>query len=75
MTLVPHVLGREGATGSHGTDKDKAQGGAERLTLMYCRSVSALTLKSDTYWPRMELLSWLLLPPKDTMFERSTRSG
>lgn len=46
-----------------------------KLTLMYCRSVSARTLKSDTYWPRTELLSWLLLPAKGAVLERSTRSG
>lgn len=46
-----------------------------KLTLMYCRSMSARTLKSDTYWPRTELPSWLLLPAKGAALERSTRSG
>ena len=45
------------------------------LTLMYCRSMSARTLKSETYWPKTELPNWLLLPVKGAALERSVRSG
>lgn len=37
--------------------------------------MSARTLKSEMYWPRIELPSWLLLPAKGTELERSVRSG
>lgn len=45
------------------------------LTLIYCRSMSARTLKSEMYWPRTELPSWLLLPVKGLGLVRSARSG
>lgn len=45
------------------------------LTLIYCRSMSARTLKSEMYWPRTELPSWLLLPVKGPGLVRSVRSG
>lgn len=37
--------------------------------------MSARTLKSEMYWPRTELPSWLLLPAKGAGLERSVRSG
>ena len=45
------------------------------LTLMYWRSMSARTLKSEMYWPRIELPNWLLLPAKGTVLAVSERSG
>lgn len=32
------------------------------VILMYCRSVSARTLKSEMYWLSTQAVSWLLLP-------------
>lgn len=46
----------------------------EALTLMYCRSVSARTLKSETYWPRMQLPNWLL-PAREEGVMSVLRSG
>ena len=61
-----------------GPDAPEAEGGAapgRGLTLMYWRSMSARTLKSEMYWPRIELPNWLLLPAKGTAFAVSERSG
>lgn len=42
---------------------------------MYWRSMSARTLKSEVYWPRMELPNWLL-PAKGAVLDAvSERSG
>jgi hypothetical protein len=41
---------------------------------MYCRSVSARTLKSETYWPRMQLPNWLL-PAREVDVKSVLRSG
>lgn len=42
---------------------------------MYWRSMSARTLKSEMYWPRMELPNWLVLPAKVAVLVRSVWSG
>lgn len=58
-----------------GGSRRPGRGPREALTLMYWRSMSARTLKSDMYWPRMELPNWLLLPAKAAVLNESERSG